>query len=216
MVRTTKWLTTLVATASIVMSIETLALTVKVEATTQGDLSKPEIVGKTNLPPGTDLLLILRRDSIDYKAEVSAVVAPDGSFKGGPFSYHNAPLVPGRYQIEVLMPVSAGQPGAVQAVIGRYGENIAGPSVQQGPRGLGKVVDYRVPLVVPGQTDPKNEAQLKQSEQATTQAYLERTCYENIDTANRLVDEGKLIGPKIEGAQRQKKINDCLREMRKP
>jgi hypothetical protein len=206
----------LAAIAALALASEAAAFAVQVEAAAQGDLSKPTIAGRTNLPPGTDLLLILRRDAVEYKAMVSAVVAPDGTFKGGPFSNHNASLDPGKYQIEVLMPVSAGQPNAVQAVIGHRGENIVGPAVQPGPSGLGKIVDYRVTFIVPGQIDAKRDAQAKKAEQAAKQAYFERTCYDTIDTANRLVDEGKLLGPKIEGATRRQKIDDCLREMRKP
>ena len=191
------------------------AFSVTVAAVAQGDPTKPTIAGRTNLPNGTKLIISVVRRERGYNAQAQSVVGSNGTFTGGPFSEKGAPLVPGKYQIQVLMPVSAGQPASVTSVIGDRGQNISGPFVTSGPAGLGKIVEFKTSFTVSGKVSKSGDTTAKKKQQADEQAYFERSCYESIDTANRLVDEGKLRGPKLEGAARQKKIDECLREMRK-
>jgi hypothetical protein len=193
----------------------TFAFPVTVTASTQGDPAKPTVVGTTNLPSGTKLLVSIIRKDRGYNAQAQSVVDANGAFTAGPFSDKGTSFAPGKYQIQVLMPVSAGQPSPVTSVIGSRGENISGPYVRNGPGGLGKIVEFTTVFTVKGAASKSDDAKAKKKAQADEQAYFERSCYETIDTANRLVDEGKLVGPKIEGVERQKKIDACLREMRK-
>lgn len=192
-----------------------LAFSVTVTAVAQGDPTKPTIAGTTNLPSGTKLIISVVRRERGYNAQAQSDVGANGSFTGGPFSEKGAPLAPGTYQIQVLMPVSAGQPGSVTSVIGDRGQNISRPFVRSGPAGLGKIVEFKTSFAVSGKMSKSGDTTAMKKQQADEQAYFERSCYESIDTANKLVDEGKLRGPKLEGAERQKKIDKCLKEMRK-
>lgn len=191
------------------------AFPVTVTAVAQGDPTKPTIAGTTNLPSGTKLIISVIRQERGYNAQAQSVVEANGIFTGGPFTEKGAPLAPGKYQIKVLMPVSAGQPTSVTSIIGDRGQNISGPFVMTGPAGLGKIVEFKTSFTVSGKVNNSGDATAKKKQKADEQAYFERSCYESIDVANRLVDEGKLRGPKLEGAERQKKIDECLREMRK-
>jgi hypothetical protein len=191
------------------------AFAVTVTAVAQGDPTKPTVVGTTNLPAGTELIISVIRRERGYNAQAQSVVQTNGTFSGGPFSEKGARLAPGVYQIKVLMPVSAGQPASVTSIIGDRGRNISGPLVRSGPAGLGKIVEFKTSLTVSGKARGLDDDKAKKQQKADEQAYFERSCYESVDAANRLVDEGKLRGPKLEGAQRQKKIEECLREMRK-
>ncbi|HTD06249.1 hypothetical protein [Undibacterium sp.] len=201
----------------LMMAVEaaTCAFPVTVTASTQGDAAKPTIVGTTNLPSGTELIVSVIHKDRAYKAQSQAVVDANGAFTAGPYSDKGTSFAPGKYQIQVLMPVSVGQPSPVTSVIGSRGQNISGPYVQNGPSGLGKIVEFTTTFIVTGAANKSDDAQAKKKAQTDDQVYFERNCYETIDMASRLVDQGKLVAPKIEGVKRQKKIDACLREMRK-
>ena len=132
----------------------------KFQAAAQGNPLKPIIVGKTNLPTGTKLIVALERDASDYKAQAEAVVGLTGCFNAGPFTQSGAEINPGEYTIDVLMPVSSGQPIAVQQIIGHSGENISGPLVRKFEH-FGKLVEYKASLKV-GVADAQKDTQAKQ------------------------------------------------------
>lgn len=116
------------------------ALSVSITATVEGG-DKPTIVGKTNLPNGTELMVTLSRKESSYMAQDKTIVS-DGRFRAGPFSQRGAPLNPGVYQIEVSSPLAALQPQSVRAVIGQDGGKLDGPFTKRSQFG-GKVVEYR-------------------------------------------------------------------------
>jgi hypothetical protein len=124
-----------------------VAFVVQVEAQVEGDTSKPVISGKTNLPKGTKLIITVERKAISYKAQSPITVRDDGAFRSEAFTLKGAPLSPGNYEFEVLMPVSAGQPEDVRALIGLRGENISGPLVKPWTQ-LGKIVEMRASFKV--------------------------------------------------------------------
>ena len=138
---------------------------VKFAATVQGDLRKPMIGGRTNLPVGTKLFINLERKASAYKAQSDATVGSDGCFSGGPFTQSGEPINPGDYAVEVLMPLSSGQPQSVQNVIGDRGQNIAGPLVKSFPaqsrHSLGKIAEYRTSFTA-GTADARADAEAQQ------------------------------------------------------
>ena len=141
--------------------------TVKFEASVKGDPRKPTVVGRTNLPAGTQLMVNLERSESAYKAEAKSTVGNDGCFSGGPFSRSGGPINGGEYVVDVLMPVSSVQPQAVQALIGRKGQNLRGPLVKPfsltGFGQLGKVADYRAKFTL-GTADAQKDAEARQDE----------------------------------------------------
>lgn len=92
-----------------------VVLTAKVDG---GD--RPVVVGSTNLPDGTELMVTVARKEIGYMAQDKARVS-EGKFQAGPFSRRGAGLSPGNYNLEVLTPYAAVQPAAVRAVMGNKG-----------------------------------------------------------------------------------------------
>ncbi len=191
------------------------AFVVTGNATTQGDPARPTVAGTTNLPAGTNLIVSILRKDRGYNAQAQCRVSTDGKFTAGPYSEKGKPFSPGTYTIEVLMPLAAGQPSAVQSVIGGHGEKISGPFVHSGPGGLGKIVKYTSQFTIKGANSKADNVKARKKSEADDQAHFEKSCYETIDLANKYVDEGKIQGPKIEGAERQAKIDACLKDMRR-
>lgn len=74
---------------------------------------KPAVIGSTNLPEGTELMLTIARKDIGYMAQAKAYVSA-GKFQAGPFSNRGTALSPGSYTIEVLTPYVAVQPATVR------------------------------------------------------------------------------------------------------
>jgi hypothetical protein len=118
----------------------TSAFSVSITTTLEGG-DKPTVIGKTNLPNGTELMVTLSRKESSYMAQDKAVVS-NGQFRAGPFSQKGTPLNPGVYQIEVSSPLAALQPQSVRAVIGQDGGKLEGPLAKKSQFG-GKVVEYR-------------------------------------------------------------------------
>ena len=131
---------------------------VQMGAAAQGEPQKPRVVGKTNLPTGTSLLVTLERKESSYQAQANATVAADGCFAAGPFTQGDAPINPGQYVIDVMMPVL--QPDPVTAVIGSHGQNISGVLVHRVAH-LGKVAEFKT-LYSFGQADAAKDADSKQ------------------------------------------------------
>lgn len=137
---------------------------VEIAAAAQGDPHKPLIVGKSNLPVGTNLMISLERPESAYKAESKATVRQDGCFSGGPFTQSTDAINSGQYNIDVLMPVSGVQPDSVQKVIGNRGQNIVGPLVHKFQR-LGKIAEFKT-LYTVGIADTAKDAEAKQKGEA--------------------------------------------------
>lgn len=124
--------------------------TVTLSARLEGG-AKPAVVGVTNLPDGTLLMVTLSRKQSSYSAQDKATVAA-GSFRAGPFSQQGSDLNPGKYTIDIGSPLAALQPASVQAVFGGNGSNLAGPLTGPSPIG-GTVVDYSTQVAIGGSAD---------------------------------------------------------------
>lgn len=90
------------------------------------------VEGRTNLPEGT--VLHARLESPGFSAGISSSVAPDGSYRIGPFGPPSG-LPRGRYEVAVNSVISELQPDAVRRVIGMDGERLTGPLVSKGTLG---------------------------------------------------------------------------------
>ncbi len=106
---------------------------------------RPIVVGKTNLPDGTELMITIGRAESNYEAQSKTAVT-DGRFKSEQFSELGEDLKPGTYAVKVLMPIPAVQPAAVQRIIGNAGQYLQGPLVKQGD--LGVTVSYTTTFTV--------------------------------------------------------------------
>jgi hypothetical protein len=128
------------------------AFKVTMSTNTEGG-DKPAVIGVTNLPDGTELMVTVKRSESGYMAQ-SKVRVSNGSFRAGPFSQKAAPLIPGTYTVEISTPIAAVQSPSVRSVIGRDGSNLEGPLAKQSTFGGktlgGKVVEYQTAFTVGG------------------------------------------------------------------
>lgn len=99
------------------------------------------IVGTTNLPDGTIVMVTLQNASSEYTAQDKTAVS-SGEFKTGFFGNDGPPLVAGTYQVTINTPVAQVQPDNVQAIIGKQGENLTGSFVKTASIGDSKIVRF--------------------------------------------------------------------------
>lgn len=97
--------------------------------------ASPAIVGVTNLPDDTKLMIGLRRKEANYFAQAHAIVG-GGQFRSERFTALGKPLPPGTYRLEITMPLASVQTSAVQDIIGKNGEHLAGKLVERSPLGI--------------------------------------------------------------------------------
>jgi hypothetical protein len=108
------------------------------------------VFGDTNLPPGTQLGISVNEEvASGFYGQSSQVVGADQRFESVTFGPTGG-LEPGRYEIDVTMPVARAQPSHVRAIIGEKGENLTGPLVQPGPLNFGSVVRLTKHIVIGG------------------------------------------------------------------
>lgn len=124
--------------------------TVTLSARLEGG-AKPAVVGVTNLPNGTLLMITLSRKQSSYSAQDKATVS-GGAFRAGPFSQQGSGLNPGKYTIDIGSPLASLQPANVQALFGDNGSNLKGPLAGPSPIG-GTVVDYSTQVAIGGSAD---------------------------------------------------------------
>ena len=112
---------------------EDVTLTVNV---TQLPDRKAELAGTTNLPQSTNLMIIVNsRVEGDFQEQSELIVSADGTF--GPTSFGaNGGLDDGEYIANVTMPMPVFQPAVVKKIIGKAGEHLTGPLVQDGAKGF--------------------------------------------------------------------------------
>jgi hypothetical protein len=129
--------------------------TVKLLARLEGK-ARPEVVGVTNLPDGTLLMITLSRRESAYAAQDKASVS-GGVFRAGPFSRQGSELNPGEYTIDIGSPLTALQPANVQAAFGANGSNLNGPLTESSAFG-GTVIKYSTQVAIAGDTDAALDA----------------------------------------------------------
>jgi len=152
--------------------------------------SKPAVVGLTNLPDGTKLLVTLSRKQSAYSAQDKAVVA-HGVFRAGPFSQQGSALNPGKYTIEVGTPLAALQPANVRAAFGANGENLKGPIVAPSPFG-GTVVDYSTRASVAGKPNGGLDSAARARAEQELHEWYVGACDDQCRIVNKVaVKEGK-------------------------
>jgi hypothetical protein len=112
--------------------IHALDVVIKVIVTREG---MPWVLGTTNLPDGSILLVSLSRHEATYSAQRTAVVS-NRRFTAGPFSQKGGALPPGDYEVDVVFGIARGQPSAVRDVVGENNEKITGSLVREGSIGI--------------------------------------------------------------------------------
>ena len=114
--------------------------------TTDGHSANPAIIGMTNLPEGTALIIIVESAENKY-LELDKVAVQSGHFQSQKFSRDGHPLLPGTYSVNVNMPVKLVQPESVSAIIGSSGANLTGSLVRKETNGVS--VSYNSSFTVP-------------------------------------------------------------------
>ena len=116
------------------------------EVTGNVESGKPVVHGVTNLPNGTVLMATLERPDGGYMAQDKFTVQ-GGRFKSVRFTSDGGPLPPGKYQLELMAPVTAVQPVSARVAIGDNYSKYAGPLLKKGK--FGTVLKYESTLLVP-------------------------------------------------------------------
>lgn len=118
---------------------------------------KPLVIGATNLPEGTELMVTVQRTESGYMAQGKTRVVNGGTFRAGPFSQKGAPLNPGTYAVSVSSTIASLQPSSVRSVMGQGGSNLEGPLVKPALAG-NQVVEWEGALKLgSGQVLPEKD-----------------------------------------------------------
>ena len=117
-----------------------VVLTIAVRDT---DTRRPVVIGETNLPEQTELMVSVEGVQ-GFRGQAEAVVQ-SGRFAAGPFGPSDG-LPDGTYDAEVMMPIPAVQPEAVRSLIGSDGELLKGKLVHRD--GIGTSVEKTVKFVL--------------------------------------------------------------------
>ncbi len=99
------------------------------------------VKGTTNLPNLTSLLISLNNEKSGFGAQDKINVS-NNHFSTSPLGKITG-LPDGHYTIEILMPLPSTQPEKVQAVIGKQGQHLTGPLVEDSEWG-GNVVEKTI------------------------------------------------------------------------
>ena len=113
---------------------------------TDGQSANPAIIGTTNLPDGTALIIIVESAENKY-IELDKVAVQSAHFQSQKFSRDGHPLLPGTYSVNVQMPVKLVQPESVRAIIGSSGANLTGSLVRKETNGVS--ISYNSSFTVP-------------------------------------------------------------------
>jgi hypothetical protein len=130
----------LFALAAVFFSGNLWAIDVQISTSVEGN-ANPTIIGNTNLPDSTSLMVTISRQQDSYRAQSKTKVSR-GKFYAGPFSRKGEPLNPGVYKLDISTPLATLQPPEVQAVIGKSGNNLKGMLIKTLPFGH-NVVKYQ-------------------------------------------------------------------------
>lgn len=127
------------------------------------EAGKPIVQGVTNLPNGTVLMASLERPDSGYMAQDKFTVQ-GGRFKSVRFTSDGGPLPPGKYQLELMAPVTAAQPVSARVAIGDNYSKYTGPLLKKGA--FGTVLKYESTLLVPRAPKPAADRQPRKPDKA--------------------------------------------------
>jgi len=187
---------TLVLGVLLALAIQSTAqgLNVSVKVELEGG-DTPTVVGKTNLPDGTMLMVTVSRKASSYMGQTEATVS-SGSFRAGPFSDNGGALNPGQYVVNVFTPLAALQPAAVRTIIGEDGGKLRGPCtkpVTDPVVGKSRVVDCSITVKVGGGKASASQDEASRREQKQKQHdWFVRACKDGCDlTASAAARRGE-------------------------
>lgn len=164
--------------------------TVKLSARLEGE-ARPTVVGVTNLPDGTSLMVSLYREQSSYSAQSKTTVS-GGTFQAGPFSQQGSDLNPGKYNIRISSPLTSLQPASVQAVFGDKGSNLKGPLTSASSFGDDTVISYSTQVELGGNADTGLDAAARDKAKKNLDQWLLDSCDDNCRTLKGVaVTQGK-------------------------
>jgi hypothetical protein len=123
----------------------------------------PSVIGVTNLPDETKLLVALRRKATNYSAQLNVTVQA-GQFVTQRFSDDGKALPPGDYALEVSMASAGVQSDKVQKLIGVNGERLSGPLVENTK--FGNIVISRSTIELGGNASASSDAARRENDLA--------------------------------------------------
>lgn len=145
-------------------------VTLEIKIETNG-ASKPKILGETNLPDGTELMISLSGKTSNYNGQDKTKVQ-SGKFESSEFSSDGKNLLSGQYDVDVTMPIPSTQSPSVRAVIGEKGENLKGSLVKQGDLGVIVSVEKSFQLQADGKiTLSVDKNQIAESEKKSKEVF---------------------------------------------
>jgi hypothetical protein len=112
-----------------------------------GPSANPTIIGTTNLPDGTNFIIIVENRENKF-LELDKVIVQNGHFQSQQFSRDGHPLQAGTYSVNVQMPAKLEQPESVMAIIGSGGANLTGSLVRRETNDV--TVNHQSSFTVPG------------------------------------------------------------------
>lgn len=161
------FLTTLLLEPSIAHSLEA-----EIRLRTDGSQT-PSVIGVTNLPDETKLLVSLRRKAANYNAQLNVTVHA-GQFITERFSDDGKALPPGDYALEVSMASADFQPGKVQMLIGVNGERLSGPLVENTK--FGNIVISRSTIELGGNASASSDAAARRENDLAMDKWRRESC----------------------------------------
>lgn len=160
------------------------------------------LLGITNLPDGTELMLRISRASVSASAKVAV---SKGGFAQDLYPNGGNAIPPGDYEVSVGTPLGDLQPEAVKAQLGSQYEALTGPFVTKGE--FGRVIEYQAKVRIGGSPNPAADQAARKKAYQDHVAFSERNCRALPDTLERLT------GVRLSAASRAQKIKHCLEEM---
>lgn len=148
------------------------ALEVAIAATIEGH-GTPIVVGITNLPDGSKLLITLSRRQANYSAQDHATVER-GKFSAGPFSARGSALPPGDYEVEVVFPLAHTQPSIVRQMVGEKNEKLEGRLVEKGQ--FGTTAKRIVRVNIGGAASPEADKKARADEEVAMKKWRLESC----------------------------------------
>jgi hypothetical protein len=158
---------------------EALALNVTMSAKIEGG-DKPFVLGKTNLPDGTDIMISIVRKESSYGGQ-SKVKVTHGEFRTGPLSQKGGVFNSGVYTLKITVPFAPTQPSSVQAIIGSHGEKLQGSLVKKGA--LGKFVKYCSTFKIGGTVSNEKDEMSRQQDKKDRHEWWLKSCKDICVTA---------------------------------